>query len=108
MKAFPESTLVDLPFNTDPFFYLVSVPAVLLLGISKSGFGAGLGSLAVPMMALAAAAMPAKLVVPAKPYTSDEPYSSMHDDKAPSTKYFIAASVEIEETEPQLLEEATA
>ncbi|OYU32197.1 MAG: permease [Comamonadaceae bacterium PBBC2] len=44
---------MDLPFNTDPFFYLVSVPAVLLLGISKSGFGAGLGSLAVPMMALA-------------------------------------------------------
>ncbi|PUE09242.1 permease [Limnohabitans sp. T6-5] len=43
---------MDLPFNTDPFFYAVSVPAVLLLGISKSGFGAGLGSLAVPMMAL--------------------------------------------------------
>ncbi len=39
--------------NTDPFFYLVAVPAVLLLGISKSGFGAGFGSLAVPMMALA-------------------------------------------------------
>jgi uncharacterized membrane protein YfcA len=29
------------------------VPAVLLLGISKSGFGAGFGSLAVPLMALA-------------------------------------------------------
>lgn len=42
-----------LPFITDPVFYLVSVPAVLLLGISKSGFGAGFGSLAVPMMALA-------------------------------------------------------
>lgn len=38
---------------TDPWFYLVSVPAVLLLGISKSGFGTGFGSLAVPMMALA-------------------------------------------------------
>ncbi len=38
---------------TDPFFYLVAGPAVLLLGISKSGFGAGFGSLAVPMMALA-------------------------------------------------------
>jgi len=38
---------------TDPYFYLVSVPAVLLLGISKSGFGAGFGSLAVPLMALA-------------------------------------------------------
>jgi uncharacterized membrane protein YfcA len=39
--------------NTDPFFYAVAIPAVLLLGISKSGFGAGFGSLAVPMMALA-------------------------------------------------------
>lgn len=38
---------------TDPYFYLVAVPAVLLLGISKSGFGAGFGSLAVPLMALA-------------------------------------------------------
>lgn len=40
---------------TDPFFYAVALPAVLLLGISKSGFGAGFGSLAVPMMALAVA-----------------------------------------------------
>ena len=37
----------------DPFFYAVAVPAVLLVGISKSGFGAGFGSLAVPLMALA-------------------------------------------------------
>ena len=38
---------------TDPYFYAVSVPAVLMLGISKSGFGVGFGSLAVPLMALA-------------------------------------------------------
>ena len=38
---------------SDPFFYLVAVPAVVLLGVAKSGFGAGFGSLAVPMMALA-------------------------------------------------------
>ncbi|WP_298435444.1 sulfite exporter TauE/SafE family protein [Ottowia sp.] len=38
---------------TDWHFYAAAVPAVLLLGISKSGFGAGFGSLAVPMMALA-------------------------------------------------------
>ncbi len=44
---------VNFPLITDPFFYAVAVPAVLLLGISKSGFGAGFGSLAVPMMALA-------------------------------------------------------
>lgn len=46
-------SLEFLPFVTDPFFYMVSVPAVFLLGLSKSGFGAGFGSLAVPMMALA-------------------------------------------------------
>jgi uncharacterized membrane protein YfcA len=44
---------MSLPIITDPFFYMVAVPAVLLLGISKSGFGAGFGSLAVPLMALA-------------------------------------------------------
>ena len=44
---------MSLPLITDPFFYAVTIPAVLLLGVSKSGFGAGFGSLAVPMMALA-------------------------------------------------------
>ena len=44
---------MDFPLITDPYFYAVAIPAVLLLGISKSGFGAGFGSLAVPMMALA-------------------------------------------------------
>ena len=44
---------VTLPIITDPFFYAVAIPAVLLMGISKSGFGAGLGSIAVPLMALA-------------------------------------------------------
>lgn len=42
-----------LPIITDPFFYMIAAPAVVLLGVSKSGFGAGFGSLAVPMMALA-------------------------------------------------------
>jgi hypothetical protein len=44
---------VNLSLITDPFFYAVAVPAVLLLGVSKSGFGAGFGSLAVPLMAMA-------------------------------------------------------
>lgn len=38
---------------TDPVFYAVAVPAVLLMGLSKSGFGGGFGALAVPLMALA-------------------------------------------------------
>ena len=40
------------PFITDWQFYAVAIPAVLLLGLSKSGFGAGFGSLAVPLIAL--------------------------------------------------------
>ncbi len=44
---------MTLPIITDPGFYAVAVPAVLLMGVSKSGFGAGFGSLAVPLMALA-------------------------------------------------------
>ncbi|MBE2263952.1 MAG: sulfite exporter TauE/SafE family protein [Burkholderiaceae bacterium] len=44
---------MNFPLITEPFFYAVAIPAVLLMGVSKSGFGAGFGSLAVPMMALA-------------------------------------------------------
>lgn len=44
---------MTFPLITDPFFYAVAIPAVILMGISKSGFGAGFGSLAVPLMALA-------------------------------------------------------
>ena len=36
----------------DPWFYAAAVPGVLITGISKGGFGGGLGVLAVPMMAL--------------------------------------------------------
>jgi uncharacterized membrane protein YfcA len=38
---------------TDPWFYAVAVPAVLLMGLSKSGFASGFGALATPLMALA-------------------------------------------------------
>ena len=44
---------MNFPLITDPYFYAVAIPAVLLMGVSKSGFGAGFGSLAVPLMALA-------------------------------------------------------
>lgn len=45
--------MAAFPLITDWSFYAAAIPAVLLLGISKSGFGAGFGSLAVPLMALA-------------------------------------------------------
>jgi len=36
---------------TDPLFYLVAVPAVILLGLGKGGF-AGLGMISVPLLTL--------------------------------------------------------
>lgn len=48
---------------TDPWFYLVAVPAVLLFGISKGGFGGGLGVVAVPMMALAVSPVQAAAIL---------------------------------------------
>jgi uncharacterized protein len=38
---------------TDWFFYALAVPAFLIVGISKGGFGGGIGSMGVPLMALA-------------------------------------------------------
>ncbi|MFV8816398.1 sulfite exporter TauE/SafE family protein [Haliea sp. E17] len=36
----------------DPLFYLVSIPAVMLYGVAKGGFGGAISVLSVPMMAL--------------------------------------------------------
>lgn len=36
----------------DPLFYATAVPAILIVGIAKGGFGGGLGIMAVPLMAL--------------------------------------------------------
>jgi hypothetical protein len=36
----------------DPWFYAFAVPSILLIGISKGGFGSGLGILTVPLLAL--------------------------------------------------------
>lgn len=36
----------------DPYFYLVAIPAVLIVGISKGGFGGGLALVGVPILAL--------------------------------------------------------
>ena len=37
-------------FITDPWFYAWAIPAVIITGISKTGLGAGVGGVAVPMM----------------------------------------------------------
>ncbi len=37
---------------TDPIFYLYAIPAVLLFGLSKGGFGGGVSVLSVPLMAM--------------------------------------------------------
>ncbi|MDJ0841538.1 MAG: sulfite exporter TauE/SafE family protein [Acidobacteriota bacterium] len=38
----------------DPWFYVAAVPAILIAGISKGGFGGGLVVMSVPILALAA------------------------------------------------------
>ena len=40
-----------MTFITDPWFYAAAIPAVILMGLAKGGF-AGLGLLAIPLMAL--------------------------------------------------------
>jgi uncharacterized protein len=47
---------------TDPFFYAVAIPAVILLSLTKGGF-AGIGVMAVPLMALAVSPMMAASIV---------------------------------------------
>jgi uncharacterized protein len=39
-------------FIDDPWFYAIAVPAILLMGLAKSGFLMGFGSLATPLLAL--------------------------------------------------------
>ncbi|WP_372738455.1 sulfite exporter TauE/SafE family protein [Neptunomonas sp.] len=48
---------------TDPWFYVVAVPAVLITAISKGGFGGGLGLLGVPIMALVIAPQQAAAIL---------------------------------------------
>jgi uncharacterized membrane protein YfcA len=41
------------PLLVDPSFYAAAVPAVILVGLSKGGFGGAVGFVGVPLMALA-------------------------------------------------------
>ena len=38
---------------TDPYFYAAAIPAVIMVGLSKGGFGGAMALLGVPLMALA-------------------------------------------------------
>ena len=40
-----------MEYLTNPIFYLLAVPAILIIGLSKGGFGGGLGVVAVPLIA---------------------------------------------------------
>ena len=44
---------MTVAFIADPWFYAVAVPAVLLMGLAKSGFASGFGALATPVLAIA-------------------------------------------------------
>ena len=41
-----------MPIISDPFFYMLAVPAVIALGLSKGGFS-GIGTIAAPLLAIA-------------------------------------------------------
>lgn len=51
------------PFITDPLFYALAIPAVLITGMAKSGFASGFGTLATPMLALAVPAPQAAAIM---------------------------------------------
>ena len=48
---------------SDPWFYAAAVPAVILVGLAKGGFGGGLALIGVPMMALAIPAIEAAAIM---------------------------------------------
>ena len=48
---------------TDPFFYLCAIPAVLIFGLAKGGFGGGVSVVSVPLMALAVSPVQAAAIL---------------------------------------------
>jgi len=48
---------------SDPLFYYLAVPAVLIAAISKGGFGAGLGFVSVPLMTLVVSPLQAAAIM---------------------------------------------
>ena len=48
---------------SDPFFYLCAIPAVLIVGMAKGGFGGGVSVVSVPLMALAVSPVQAAAIM---------------------------------------------
>ncbi len=47
----------------DPFFYLCAIPAVLIFGMAKGGFGGGVAVVSVPLMSLAVSPVQAAAIL---------------------------------------------
>lgn len=47
----------------DPYFYFLAIPALLIVGISKGGFGGGVGMVGVPMISLAVSPVTAAAIM---------------------------------------------
>ena len=52
-----------IPLISDPTFYAVAIPAVLLVGLSKGGLGGAAGFIGVPLMALATSPVQAAAIL---------------------------------------------
>jgi uncharacterized membrane protein YfcA len=48
---------------TDPFFYICAIPAILIFGMAKGGFGGGVSVVSVPLMALAVSPLQAAAIM---------------------------------------------
>ncbi len=48
---------------TDPLFYLCAIPAILIFGMAKGGFGGGISVVSVPLMALAVSPVQAAAIL---------------------------------------------
>jgi uncharacterized membrane protein YfcA len=48
---------------SDPYFYLLAVPAIILIGVAKGGFAGGFGSLGVPLMSLVISPVQAAAII---------------------------------------------
>ncbi len=48
---------------TDPIFYLCAIPAVLIFGMAKGGFGGGIAVVSVPLMSLAVSPVQAAAIM---------------------------------------------